>query len=75
MKAADEFSKWLTTLSEDQCVKMDKNLIKELFDIKVKGGAAKALHVEPRQLKTIPESIAAQLNLTEVTFAAAKIIP
>ncbi|KXJ77428.1 hypothetical protein RP20_CCG007555 [Aedes albopictus] len=59
---AQDFAEWLNTLGAEKS-NITKDIIKQLFSIGVEGDAAKALYVEPKEIRAIPVEVARDWNL------------
>ncbi|XP_001649602.2 uncharacterized protein LOC5565273 [Aedes aegypti] len=59
---AQDFAEWLNTLGAEKS-NITKDIIKQLFSIGVEGDSAKALYVEPKEIRAIPVEVARDWNL------------
>ncbi|XP_053699298.1 uncharacterized protein LOC128746274 [Sabethes cyaneus] len=59
---AQDFAEWLNTLGAEKS-NITKDIIKQLFSIGVEGDSAKALCVEPKEIRAIPDEVAKDWNL------------
>ncbi|XP_058467573.1 uncharacterized protein LOC131440350 [Malaya genurostris] len=59
---AQDFAEWLSKLGAEKS-NITKDIIKQLFSIGVEGDSAKALCVEPKEIRAIPDEVAADWNL------------
>ncbi|XP_001869712.2 uncharacterized protein LOC6053666 [Culex quinquefasciatus] len=59
---AQDFAEWLNTLGAEKS-NITKDIIKQLFSIGVEGDSAKALYVEPKEIRAIPAEVARDWNL------------
>ncbi|XP_055586607.1 uncharacterized protein LOC129739211 [Uranotaenia lowii] len=59
---AQDFAEWLNTLGAEKS-NITKDIIKELFSIGVEGDSAKALYVEPKEIRAIPVEVARDWDL------------
>ncbi|XP_055551714.1 uncharacterized protein LOC129734035 [Wyeomyia smithii] len=59
---AQDFAEWLNKLGAEKS-NVTKDIIKQLFSIGVEGDSAKALCVEPKEVRAIPEEVAKDWNL------------
>lgn len=66
--AAQDFTDWINGLASDSQSKITKELIKELFPIGLEGDASKAIYIEPKEIKALPNEIATDWGLNEVSF-------
>lgn len=66
--AAADFSDWINSLSSDSRSNITKELIKELFPIGLGGDATRALYVEPKQIRAIPDDVGQSWNLPHVYY-------
>lgn len=64
--AASDFTTWINELSSDSKTNISKELIKDLFPIGLEGDASKALYVEPRQIRAVPNEVALSWDLPQV---------
>ena len=53
-------------MSPDSETTITKDLIKQLFSLGIEGDASKALYVEPKPIKAIPNEVAKIWGVTEV---------
>lgn len=65
---AQDFAEWLNTLGAEKS-NITKDIIKQLFSIGVEGDSAKALCVEPKEIRAIPVEVARDWNLNYVSIA------
>lgn len=66
--AAQDFTDWINRLATDSQSNITKELIKELFPIGLEGDASKAMYIEPKEIKALPNEIATDWGLNEVSF-------
>ncbi|XP_058811502.1 uncharacterized protein LOC131676453 [Topomyia yanbarensis] len=59
---AQDFAEWLSKLGAEKS-NITKDIIKQLFSIGVEGDSAKALNVEPKEIRAIPVEVAEDWNL------------
>lgn len=64
--AAQDFTDWINRLATDSQSNITKELIKELFPIGLEGDASKAMYIEPKEIKALPNEIATDWGLNEV---------